>query len=329
MELAAVPADRAAPVTVPLQLRRATAVRLPAVLLAAARLHHRGRQLHHPRLPDDQAGEPGDADRARSSSPCCSCWSAAWASSPPAGAGPTTSRASTSGASAAATSAAGSPGSWSAATSTPPTPSWPCPRWCSAPARSASSRVPYTVVIYPMVFLVLTRLWSVSHVHGFVTPADFVRARFGSPTLALLVAITGHRGDDAVHRAAARRHRGGAEDDGDHRASADHHRVRHPGGVHLSVGAAGAGADRVRQGHAHLHRDPGRRDLHPDPAGRLGVDLRRRQGEVRRLAVAERRAHPEREQPAAVHHAGVRLGPGALPVPAQPHRRAGVQEPRT
>ncbi|HEX6074040.1 MAG TPA: sodium:solute symporter [Micromonosporaceae bacterium] len=51
--------------------------------------------------------------------------------------------------------------------------------------------VPYTVVIYPMVFLVLIRLWSVSHVHGFVTPADFVRARFGSPTLALLVAITG------------------------------------------------------------------------------------------------------------------------------------------
>ncbi|WP_281286921.1 monocarboxylate uptake permease MctP [Nonomuraea turkmeniaca] len=51
--------------------------------------------------------------------------------------------------------------------------------------------VPYTVIIYPLVFLVLARMWSVSHVHGFVTPADFVRARFGSPTLALLVAITG------------------------------------------------------------------------------------------------------------------------------------------
>src|SRR5581483_1562608 len=50
--------------------------------------------------------------------------------------------------------------------------------------------VPYTVIIYPMVFLVLVRLWSVSHKHGLVTPADFVRARFGSPTLALLVAIT-------------------------------------------------------------------------------------------------------------------------------------------
>ncbi|MBI4944157.1 MAG: sodium:solute symporter [Actinobacteria bacterium] len=51
--------------------------------------------------------------------------------------------------------------------------------------------VPYTIVVYPIVFYVLLRLWSVSHVHGFVTPADFVRARFGSPTLALVVAVTG------------------------------------------------------------------------------------------------------------------------------------------
>ncbi|QXJ26199.1 sodium:solute symporter [Actinomadura graeca] len=51
--------------------------------------------------------------------------------------------------------------------------------------------VPYTIIVYPLVFLVLIRLWSVSHVHGFVTPADFVRARFGSPTLALAVAVTG------------------------------------------------------------------------------------------------------------------------------------------
>jgi SSS family solute:Na+ symporter len=51
--------------------------------------------------------------------------------------------------------------------------------------------MPYTVIAYPIVFLPLLRLWSVSHKHGFVTPADFVRARFGSPTLALLIAITG------------------------------------------------------------------------------------------------------------------------------------------
>ncbi|HVV88765.1 MAG TPA: sodium:solute symporter family protein [Kofleriaceae bacterium] len=51
--------------------------------------------------------------------------------------------------------------------------------------------MPYTVITYPMVFLVLIRLWSVAHRHRFVTPADFVRARFGSRTLALLIAITG------------------------------------------------------------------------------------------------------------------------------------------
>src|ERR687886_2118557 len=51
--------------------------------------------------------------------------------------------------------------------------------------------VPYTIVVYPLIFLVVIRLWSVSHVRGFVTPPDFVRARFDSPTMALLVAITG------------------------------------------------------------------------------------------------------------------------------------------
>jgi len=49
----------------------------------------------------------------------------------------------------------------------------------------------YTLVLYPLVFLPVLRMWSVSRVHGFVTPADFVRARYGSPLLALLVAITG------------------------------------------------------------------------------------------------------------------------------------------
>ncbi|MDP9418028.1 MAG: sodium:solute symporter, partial [Actinomycetota bacterium] len=51
--------------------------------------------------------------------------------------------------------------------------------------------VPYTIVVYPMVFLAAIRLWSVSHRHGYVTPADFVRGRHGSPTLALMVALTG------------------------------------------------------------------------------------------------------------------------------------------
>ena len=51
--------------------------------------------------------------------------------------------------------------------------------------------VPYTIVVYPMVLLLAMRLWSVSHRHGYVTPADFVRGRFGSSSLALAIAVTG------------------------------------------------------------------------------------------------------------------------------------------
>src|SRR3954471_7172841 len=51
--------------------------------------------------------------------------------------------------------------------------------------------VPYTIVVYPLVFLVAVRLWSVAHRHGYVTPADFVRGRHGSSSLALAIAITG------------------------------------------------------------------------------------------------------------------------------------------
>src|SRR6185503_19755353 len=51
--------------------------------------------------------------------------------------------------------------------------------------------VPYTIVVYPLIFLFLPRLWSVSHRHGYVTPADFVEGRYGSRSLALAIALTG------------------------------------------------------------------------------------------------------------------------------------------
>ncbi len=51
--------------------------------------------------------------------------------------------------------------------------------------------VPYTILIYPFIFVFMPRLWSVSHRHGFVTPADFVQGRFGSRGLGLAVAVTG------------------------------------------------------------------------------------------------------------------------------------------
>jgi SSS family solute:Na+ symporter len=51
--------------------------------------------------------------------------------------------------------------------------------------------LPYSIIAYPFAFMVLPRLWSVSRRHGFITAADFVRARYGSPTLALAVTVTG------------------------------------------------------------------------------------------------------------------------------------------
>ena len=51
--------------------------------------------------------------------------------------------------------------------------------------------VPYTIIVYPLVFLVLPKFWIVARHRGYVTPADFVRERFDSSLLALLVAATG------------------------------------------------------------------------------------------------------------------------------------------
>jgi len=51
--------------------------------------------------------------------------------------------------------------------------------------------MPYTVIAYPFVFVVMPRMWSVAHKHGYITAADFVRGRFDSPALALAIAVTG------------------------------------------------------------------------------------------------------------------------------------------
>lgn len=51
--------------------------------------------------------------------------------------------------------------------------------------------LPYTIIVYPFVFVVFPRLWSVSQKHGYVTASDFVHGRFDSQPLALAVAVTG------------------------------------------------------------------------------------------------------------------------------------------
>jgi len=50
--------------------------------------------------------------------------------------------------------------------------------------------VAYTTLLYPLLFVVLSRFWIVARHRGYVTAADFVRERFGK-TISLLVALTG------------------------------------------------------------------------------------------------------------------------------------------
>jgi SSS family solute:Na+ symporter len=51
--------------------------------------------------------------------------------------------------------------------------------------------LPYVVMIYPYMMLVLPRMWTICHRHGYVTFADFVRGRYGNRWLTLAVAVTG------------------------------------------------------------------------------------------------------------------------------------------
>src|ERR1700710_1482968 len=51
--------------------------------------------------------------------------------------------------------------------------------------------LPYTIIVYPIVFLIMPKLWTVAHAKGHVTAADVVHARYGSRGLELAVAFTG------------------------------------------------------------------------------------------------------------------------------------------
>ena len=51
--------------------------------------------------------------------------------------------------------------------------------------------VPYTILIYPLIFLIMPRLWNATHKHGYLTGADFIAGRYGNRWLELAVAFTG------------------------------------------------------------------------------------------------------------------------------------------
>ncbi len=51
--------------------------------------------------------------------------------------------------------------------------------------------LPYTILVYPIVFAIMPKLWSVAHKNGHVTAGDVVYASYNSRPLELAVAVTG------------------------------------------------------------------------------------------------------------------------------------------
>ena len=51
--------------------------------------------------------------------------------------------------------------------------------------------LPYTILVYPFIFVVMPKLWEYAAAGGHVTAADVVGARYGSRALELAVALTG------------------------------------------------------------------------------------------------------------------------------------------
>ncbi|MDE1846886.1 MAG: sodium:solute symporter, partial [Candidatus Micrarchaeota archaeon] len=65
------------------------------------------------------------------------------------------------------------------------------PSLAFASGSTAFFAVPYVAIVFAIAMLTMPRLWRVSKKHGFVTASDFVKARFNSRTLSILLAITG------------------------------------------------------------------------------------------------------------------------------------------
>jgi len=51
--------------------------------------------------------------------------------------------------------------------------------------------VPYTILIYPFLFVAFPRLWAVTHKHQYITAGDFIYGRYGNKWLELAVCFTG------------------------------------------------------------------------------------------------------------------------------------------
>ena len=160
---------------------------------------------------------------------------------------------------------------------------------------------------YLIAFIFLPRLWSVSRVHNYITPADFIRGRYGSRGLALGAAVTGilatlpYVALQLVGIQAVLTVMGVSAD------STNTYVKDTPLfiafvvlAVYTYVSAARARRDRLREGHAHLRVGDRGDLLHPGQARRLGPHLRSGAGALHvhqpRHQEAQRHLHPHDEE---------------------------------
>ena len=99
--------------------------------------------------------------------------------------------------------------------------------------------VPYTIIIYPLVFLVVARLWSVSHVRGLRDAGGLRPVAVRLPDDGAAGGDHRDRRDDALHRPPAGGHRGDPQGDGRQRRPAADHRLHHPGASTRTTRACG------------------------------------------------------------------------------------------
>ena len=136
--------------------------------------------------------------------------------------------------------------------------------------------VPYCILSYPLMMLVLPKLWTICHRERYITLSDYVRGRYRSRWLSVAFARHRHSGDYALHRAAAGRHPRGDRGNGDSRRVAADPGLRDPRRLHLYQRPARSRRDRHRQGCDAVHHGARRGHHHPGKARRLRRCLRER-----------------------------------------------------
>ena len=188
--------------------------------------------------------------------------------------------------------------------------------------------LPYTILVYPIVFIIMPRLWHAAHAAGHVTAADVVYGRYGSRALELAVAVTAVVatmpyialqlvGMEVVIKA-----------------------LGLTGELPLaaafiilalytySAAAARARADRIREGPDDLHRGPRRGGAGADQARRLSGGVR---GGRRRVRGEGRQHRPDAQGRAdpAVRDAGHRFRARGVHVSAHADRHLRGEEAPT